>query len=68
MVIGWSKEIPRQMRGGSYRESPMPCPQWLPAVMSSLVTPMSAQIEGPGGHFSAISLVVTPGLMMSMAS
>jgi hypothetical protein len=36
--------------------------------MSSLVTPMSAQIEGPGGHFSAISLVVTPGLMMSMAS
>ena len=46
----------------------MPWAQLFPAVWSSCMTPMSAQTSGPDGHFSAISLVETPGLIMSMAS
>ena len=61
---GWSSECTREIIGGSYRPTPMPCPNCRPKHVSSSAKPSSFAV----GHTAAILSVVIPGRTSAIAA
>ncbi len=61
---GCSSEWTREIIGGSYSPTPIPCPNWRPKHVSSSGKPSSSAV----GQTSAILSVVIPGRTRAIAA